>query len=40
MERKVCEKIKCKKIDGMSRLARCDKLWKKKNNKARQAEEH
>jgi hypothetical protein len=31
--------MRCKKIDGMSRLARCDKLLKKKNNEARRAEE-
>ena len=27
---RLCEKMRCKKIDCMSRLTRCDKLWKKK----------
>ena len=34
---RLSEKMKCKKIDGMRRLARCDKLWKKKREEARRA---
>ena len=36
---RLSEKMRFTKIDGMSRLARCDKLWKKKNNEARREED-
>ena len=34
---RLCEKIKRKshRVDGMTKIARCDKLWKQKSRKAR-----